>query len=170
MGLSIRIREEGRGQPITKKFSSLEQATKFIREYWQGADYVDGVDGFHTDYSTFELIGFNLSDIGEFYVTDDGCREFRFGRTGNGEFSVHESWPIYDNRDGLCGSKSRVVSVHSNYKDAAESVNRNCTEAFESGYGDFLDYHVCDESGRRVYSDPADVKKYVPLTSNEIPF
>lgn len=70
--------ELGRGPLYKKSFSKLWSALKYVRSQWQGVDYVDGSDGFHTDYSTFRLRGFSLRDIGVFGHEDDGCRTYRF--------------------------------------------------------------------------------------------
>lgn len=61
----VKSQEEGRGKVYTKSFASLEQAQAYIRDRWQGPDYIDGQDGFHSDYSTYELVGFTLNDIGK---------------------------------------------------------------------------------------------------------
>ncbi len=74
---AVSSKEFGRGKASVKRFATLEEASKYVQDYWQGADYVDGNDGFHTDYSTFTLTGFTLKDIGQFSY-DDGCREYRF--------------------------------------------------------------------------------------------
>lgn len=74
---SISVREEGRGKPTVYRFTELAQAEAWIKEHWQGSDYIDGNDGFHTDYSTFEMKGFTFQDIGRFSYKD-GCREFTF--------------------------------------------------------------------------------------------
>jgi len=44
-------------------FEKLEDAIAFVKDRWQGEDYIDGPQGFHTDYSTYELIGFKISDV-----------------------------------------------------------------------------------------------------------
>ena len=74
----MKSREQGRGPAHTEKFATLKEASNYIKERWQGADYVDGYDGFHTDYCTYELVGFTLTDIGRFYFIDDDVREFKF--------------------------------------------------------------------------------------------
>ena len=74
----IECREQGRGKPSVSSFATLVEAAKYVQSQWQGADYADGINGFHSDYATFDLIGFTLKDIGRFYFTDDDCREFAF--------------------------------------------------------------------------------------------
>ena len=61
----IKNQEEGRGPVETKSFATLSEAQEYIKERWQGADYIDGSSGFHTDYCTYQLIGFTLQDIGK---------------------------------------------------------------------------------------------------------
>jgi hypothetical protein len=64
--------EEGRGKPHTERFPTLESAALYIKERWEGVDYIDGPASFHTDYSTYELVGFLLKDIGKtLYGTGD---------------------------------------------------------------------------------------------------
>ncbi len=70
-------REEGRGKPFTKKFATLAELSKAVQEQWQGADYIDGADGFHTDYSSYQLVGAVLKDIGYFVMHED-WRDFTF--------------------------------------------------------------------------------------------
>ena len=45
-------REFGRGKPFAKKCNTLVELAAAVKEQWQGADYIDGDNGFHTDYST----------------------------------------------------------------------------------------------------------------------
>lgn len=60
----IHCREEDREPPSVAKFNTLADASRYIQDRWQGPEYMDGIDGFHTDYSTYELIGFTLKEIG----------------------------------------------------------------------------------------------------------
>ena len=80
---TIKSKEFGRGPAhVESFFSTLAGVVKYIKGQWQGADYIDGDYGFHTDYCTFSLGGFTLKDIGDFTYPDDGggsCyREFTF--------------------------------------------------------------------------------------------
>lgn len=59
-------------------FESLKDAAKYVRDRWMGVHYVDGPSAFHTDCVGYELDGFTLHDIGEFYRDDDGFREYSF--------------------------------------------------------------------------------------------
>ncbi len=65
---SISSKEFGRGPATVRRFGTLEAATEYIKGQWQGRDYVDSADSFHSDYCTFTLSGFNLKDVGTFYV------------------------------------------------------------------------------------------------------
>ena len=78
---SINVKEFGRGKPTVERFATLAEASKYVQSQWQGADYVEGNAGFHSDSCTFGLIGFTIKDIGQFYFTDDDCREYRFNPT-----------------------------------------------------------------------------------------
>jgi hypothetical protein len=69
----VQNREFGRGPVHTESFATLQEAQDYIKEHWQGADYMDGRYGFHTDYCQFSLVGFTLQDIGRYkphYYTD----------------------------------------------------------------------------------------------------
>jgi len=73
----IQLSEEGRGKIEKVKFVSLNDASKYIQDRWQGSEYMDGIAGFHTDYSSYTLVGFTLKDIGT-VSWEDGHREFEF--------------------------------------------------------------------------------------------
>jgi hypothetical protein len=77
MKYKITSQECGRGAVSTYKFSTLSEASAFIQSYWQGPEYMSGVDGFHTDDRSFVLHGFQFRDIGDF-VEPFEDREFRF--------------------------------------------------------------------------------------------
>ena len=64
MTFKITCREEGRGEPSNESFTTLAEARNYIRDRWQGPDYINGPASFHTDYCTYKCIGFTLSDIG----------------------------------------------------------------------------------------------------------
>jgi hypothetical protein len=68
----IAIQEEGRGPKSWNKFGTLNAAQAFIKSHWQGAEYQDGQDGFHSDYATFTVVGFKMSDIHRLYVDEWG--------------------------------------------------------------------------------------------------
>ena len=77
----INCREEGRGKPSVNKFATLPEAQTYIKDRWQGADYMDGDSGFHTDASTYELIGFTLKDVGTVSWLGEGAgiwRDYKF--------------------------------------------------------------------------------------------
>lgn len=73
----IKSREFGRGPAHVERFATLAGAAKYIKGQWQGAEYIDGESGFHTDYCRFTLEGFTLKDIGKFKDID-GWRDFVF--------------------------------------------------------------------------------------------
>jgi hypothetical protein len=95
---TITCREEGKGKPSVTGFATLAEASAHIQERWQGADYMDGRDGFHTDFSTYELRGFTLNDIGK--TSYDEGRQFTFNpppRTAPvPPFIVHENIDLFD--------------------------------------------------------------------------
>jgi hypothetical protein len=61
----VQFREEGQEEIFTASFATLKEAQEFISSHWQGADYIDGEAGFHTDYCDFNCVGFALADIGK---------------------------------------------------------------------------------------------------------
>ena len=67
----ISSQEEGRGPRNWHEFSTLKGAQDFIKSYWQGREYKDGPDEFHTDYSTFRVFGFTLDDVGKSRFVDE---------------------------------------------------------------------------------------------------
>ena len=70
--------EEGRPEKQwTNTFETLAAASKYIQDRWQGPEYIDGADEFHTDFATFQLQGFTLKDIGIMGWVDS-CRTFVF--------------------------------------------------------------------------------------------
>jgi hypothetical protein len=78
----ITSQEEGRGKITSAKFKTLSSASAYIQERWQGVEYKDGQESFHTDYSSYILHGFTFADIGKLTIPDgpDGWydREFVF--------------------------------------------------------------------------------------------
>lgn len=74
---SVKCFQEGRGKPSVNRFATLNAASEYIQNRWQGAEYCHGTDNFNTDYSSYELSGFTLSDIGTF-TYKDGYRHFVF--------------------------------------------------------------------------------------------
>ena len=63
---TVTVKEEGKGRGTVVKFATLLDAQTYIKARWQGAEYVDGDYAFHTDYSTYALGGFDLTQIGTF--------------------------------------------------------------------------------------------------------
>ncbi len=64
MAYSVRFREEGRGPWTTRKFKTLAALQEYVRDRWQGPDYIEGPKLWHTDYTAFELGGAVLTDLG----------------------------------------------------------------------------------------------------------
>lgn len=63
----IICREEGNDHKKSQEeFATLKEALDYIKERWQGTEYKDGSSGFHTDYSTYQLVGFNLHMVGKY--------------------------------------------------------------------------------------------------------
>ena len=65
---AIICREEGRDEKRSQtSFDTLAAAAEYIRERWQGPEYCthEWPHGFHTDYSTYECLGFTLKDIAD---------------------------------------------------------------------------------------------------------
>lgn len=133
MKFEIKVREFGRGKPSTKKFSTLEKAAEYIKEYWQGPDYIDGEHGFHTDYCNYELIGFKLSDIGRFHITDD-YRDFTFSNGEVKPLSLQElldkgryvlllDGPRYcPSTDALIGSTTKIIGDYNTREEAEKAL------------------------------------------------
>ena len=65
MAYSIEVREEGRGPATIRKFENLWDVQKYVRDRWQGVEYIDGPNAFHSDYCTFDMYGAMLRDLGE---------------------------------------------------------------------------------------------------------
>jgi len=61
----IRVAEEGlRLKEMQRMFTSLKDVQTYVRERWEGPDYIDGEASWHNDYCTFELEGATLADLG----------------------------------------------------------------------------------------------------------
>ena len=74
----IAYREQGRGKPSIERFKTLEAAKDYIKDRWEGPDYIDGPASFHNDFCRFTLEGFTLQDIGKFTIEEEGFRNFKF--------------------------------------------------------------------------------------------
>ena len=61
---SVKFQEEGRGPWTTRNFSSLTDIQIYIRDRWQGVEYMDGPNAFHTDYCNYVVRGCTLYDLG----------------------------------------------------------------------------------------------------------
>lgn len=67
---TVTVKEEGKGRGTVAKFATLLDAQAYVKARWQGAEYADSNYSFHTDYSTYELSGFDLTQIGTFTYND----------------------------------------------------------------------------------------------------
>lgn len=96
---AVKSFEEGRGRPYVERFASLAEAAKYVKDRWQGYDYCthEFPDGFHTDYATFELVRFKLTDIGSRrLVTADYGSWFEFDFFDFGEVVPETKLPCFD--------------------------------------------------------------------------
>lgn len=59
----------GEGSKETK-FATLIEVQEYVKDRWQGADYIDGTDVFHNDFGHFILKGCNLADLGARAIDD----------------------------------------------------------------------------------------------------
>ncbi len=104
---SVSCREEGRGKASVTKFATLDDAARYVKDRWQGAEYMDGPSSFHTDYCSYELRGFALADIGK--VTYDDCDRFF-------TFNLDRPAPVDDSRRCKCedcdGGHCRTCGGH----------------------------------------------------------
>jgi len=57
-------REEGQGKPFVRSFKTLAELQAYVRDRWEGPDYIDGPASFHNDYCTFRITGAMLADLG----------------------------------------------------------------------------------------------------------
>lgn len=76
--LPYRVTYDGTDGRSSKSFATLAEAAKYVKDRWQGVDYMDGRAAFHTDYARYTLVGFELKDIGTFGGTTNEDRYFEF--------------------------------------------------------------------------------------------
>ena len=62
---AVTSKEEGRGKATRRTFSKLADLQRYVKDRWEGADYIDGPADFHGDYATFHLVGCTLADLGK---------------------------------------------------------------------------------------------------------
>jgi hypothetical protein len=111
----IHSQEEGRGKIFTAYFDTLQEASRYIQERWQGADYMDGNEAFHTDYSTYELEGFTLKDIGK--VSWEGEAPYLYR-----EYSFNDPIPKETTREQIISECARLRTITLMY-DANNSTS-----------------------------------------------
>jgi len=75
----FRVAYDGIDGHSSESFATLAEAAKYVKDRWQGVEYVDSKHGFHTDYARYLCFGFKLEDIGTFSGSRaDGDRMFEF--------------------------------------------------------------------------------------------
>lgn len=62
---AVSNQEFGRGPRDIHQFDSLKDLAKYVKDRWQGPEYIDGEVSFHTDYCTYELHRCKLADLGK---------------------------------------------------------------------------------------------------------
>ena len=63
------VKFQGLDGPVLKQFSTLKQLQRFVFNHWDGVLLIDGPTSWHTDFTSYELVGAQLSDIGR--IVDD---------------------------------------------------------------------------------------------------
>lgn len=48
----------------TERFKTLAEVQAYVRDRWEGVEYIDSAVGFHTDYCSYTLIHCTLRDLG----------------------------------------------------------------------------------------------------------
>ncbi len=66
-------------------------------------------------------------------------------------FYLHERWTTYDERDGIKGSESRVISKHETFAEARAARKILDDELYEGGHTSEVDSFISDEDGRHIY-------------------
>ncbi len=61
---SFKLQYRAQDGKSTTTYKTLEALTVAVKAQWQGADYIDGPAGFHTDYARYEIVGATLADLG----------------------------------------------------------------------------------------------------------
>lgn len=124
--LTIYSKEFGRGPASRDTFTTVEAASAYIKDRWQGVEYCDGPAVFHTDYCTYTLKGFTLEDVGV------------FGRDG-------------EDRTFVFISDAKPVTPHPRACKVDDCDGAHCRKCG----GHFLDFHnlaltLCDACGQEA--------------------
>ena len=77
---AVSNREFGRGPAERKRFASLAALQQYVRDRWQGVEYIDGPQEFHSDYCTFRISGATLKDLGRRESSDPATDEYWYWR------------------------------------------------------------------------------------------
>lgn len=59
-------------------FATLAEAAKYVRDRWQGLDYMESETAFRTDYANYVCFGFTLRDVGKVVGTTLESMTFEF--------------------------------------------------------------------------------------------
>ena len=60
----FKIYYQGIDGRLTRKFATLAALQTYVKERWQGVDYIDGPAAFHTDYANYTISGAKILDLG----------------------------------------------------------------------------------------------------------
>ena len=115
---------------VVGRFVTLDSASEYIQERWQGVDYIITTHSFCTDYAVYTLLGFSLDDIGTF-VEEPGknWRCYSFNHNPPKEGNTLE-WVDPSNKilvpppfEGTTSpSSSRVDAVRKCYEGRSEPI------------------------------------------------
>ena len=84
------------------------------------------------------------------------------------DWAVVNCGPIYDNRDGICGSRRAVVSVHANEAEAGAALGKLLESFGEEGPGE-CDFYVARKSEGLRRPAPAP-RPLAELMDEDLPF
>jgi hypothetical protein len=59
-----RVLGHGIDGKYNEPFRSMAALQKWVRDHWQGAEFIDGPAEFHTDYVRWTIVGATLADLG----------------------------------------------------------------------------------------------------------
>lgn len=148
----IKSREEGRGKWSVKSFKTLGEASEYIQARWQGTEYCDGRDGFHTDYCEYVLHGFTLYDLGRWVGGEYGA-VFAFT-----ELSGLADAPVPSKARIIAQEDTRPASDHEVYHFRASEAYIAHAKAKDDGFrGVWTDEEYQKQfNGPYVPADPKD--------------
>lgn len=131
---------DGKG---TKRFKTLAGAAEYVKARFQGVEYVRAGNVFGSDYGVYTLEGFALSDLGKFWVEEEGgeygpptpVRHFAFftefggdydkalDPKGDGEFRVSLPCPIWDDRDFVAAWRYETLATAKTLDEAFDKLD-----------------------------------------------